>query len=67
MSLTAVTGKVTTKGQVTIPQEIRDRLGIHPGSTVEFGVEGEVVTVRKAAPVAERPSSPACAAPRRRG
>ena len=40
-------GKVTTKGQVTIPQEIRDRLGIHPGSTVEFGVEGDVVTMRK--------------------
>jgi len=49
MSLTTMAGKVTTKGQVTIPQEIRDRLGIHPGSTVEFGVEGEVVTVRKAA------------------
>jgi AbrB family looped-hinge helix DNA binding protein len=48
MSLTAVSGKVTTKGQVTIPQEIRDRLGIHPGSTVEFSVEGDVVTVRKA-------------------
>ncbi len=48
MSLTATFGKVTTKGQVTIPQEIRDRLGIHPGSTVEFGVDGDVVTVRKA-------------------
>lgn len=43
-----MSGKVTTKGQVTIPQEIRERLGIHPGSTVEFGVEGDVVTVRKA-------------------
>jgi AbrB family looped-hinge helix DNA binding protein len=40
-------GKVTTKGQVTIPQEIRDRLGIHPGATVEFGVDGDVVTIRK--------------------
>jgi AbrB family looped-hinge helix DNA binding protein len=40
-------GKVTTKGQVTIPQEIRDRLGIHPGSTVEFAVQGDVVTLRK--------------------
>lgn len=40
-------GKVTTKGQVTIPQEIRDRLGIHPGSTVEFDVEGDAVTIRK--------------------
>ena len=43
-----MSGKVTTKGQVTIPQEIRDRLGIHPGSTVEFDVDGDVVTIRKA-------------------
>ncbi|MDH4987623.1 AbrB/MazE/SpoVT family DNA-binding domain-containing protein [Aminobacter anthyllidis] len=28
--------RVTTKGQVTIPKEIRDRLGIEPGSEVEF-------------------------------
>jgi AbrB family looped-hinge helix DNA binding protein len=48
MSLTDLSGKVTTKGQVTIPQEIRDRLGIHPGSTVVFDVDGDVVTVRKA-------------------
>lgn len=28
--------RVTTKGQVTIPKEIRDRLGIQAGSEVEF-------------------------------
>jgi len=28
--------RVTEKGQVTIPKEIRDRLGIGPGSEVEF-------------------------------
>lgn len=27
---------VTSKGQVTIPKEIRDRLGIRPGTSVEF-------------------------------
>ena len=27
---------VTSKGQVTIPKEIRDRLGIGPGTSVEF-------------------------------
>ncbi|HEX7513132.1 MAG TPA: AbrB/MazE/SpoVT family DNA-binding domain-containing protein [Candidatus Methylomirabilis sp.] len=32
--------KVTTKGQVTIPLEIRERLSIHPGTDVEFAVEG---------------------------
>ena len=35
--------KVTTKGQVTIPLEIRERLSIHPGTDVEFAVEGNVV------------------------
>ncbi len=28
--------RVTTKGQVTIPKQIRDHLGIVPGSEVEF-------------------------------
>lgn len=28
--------RVTEKGQVTIPKEIRDHLGIQPGSEVDF-------------------------------
>jgi AbrB family looped-hinge helix DNA binding protein len=35
--------KVTTKGRVTIPVEIRERLSIHAGTEVEFSVEGNVV------------------------
>ena len=35
--------RVTTKGQVTIPQDIRERLGILPHSEVEFDVVGFVV------------------------
>ncbi len=30
--------RVTSKGQVTIPQDVRRRLGIAPGSEVEFEV-----------------------------
>ena len=30
---------VTVKGQVTIPKPIRDRLGLTPGSRVEFGMD----------------------------
>jgi AbrB family looped-hinge helix DNA binding protein len=37
--------RVTTKGQVTIPLEIRERLSIHPGTDVEFAVEGNVVKI----------------------
>jgi AbrB family looped-hinge helix DNA binding protein len=40
--------KVTTKGQVTIPLEIRERLSIHPGTDVEFAVEGNVVKLVRA-------------------
>jgi AbrB family looped-hinge helix DNA binding protein len=39
--------RVTTKGQVTIPQDIRERLGILPHSEVEFDVVGDSVRIRK--------------------
>ncbi len=39
--------KVTSKGQVTIPIEIRDRLRILPNSEVEFVDEGGRVVLRK--------------------
>ncbi len=32
--------RVTQKGQVTIPLAVRRALGIHPGSDVQFQVEG---------------------------
>jgi antitoxin PrlF len=31
--------RVTQKGQVTIPVEVRRALGIHPGSDVQFEIE----------------------------
>jgi AbrB family looped-hinge helix DNA binding protein len=42
---------VTSKGQVTIPKRVRERLGIVPGSKVEFEpqADGKVVLVRKGA------------------
>ena len=33
-----MTVTVTSKGQVTIPKSVRDRLGINPGSEVDFEV-----------------------------
>lgn len=37
--------KITSKGQVTIPQSVREQAGLHPHSEVEFEVRrnGEVV------------------------
>lgn len=40
--------KVTSKGQVTIPQELRERHGLLPGTEVEFLEEDGIVTLRKA-------------------
>ena len=41
--------RVTTKGQVTIPQEIRERLNITPATEVEFtvGEDGRVYIEKK--------------------
>jgi AbrB family looped-hinge helix DNA binding protein len=39
--------RVTEKGQVTIPKPIRDRLGIVPGSEVDFVIrDGKTVLVK---------------------
>lgn len=45
--------KITSKGQVTIPQEVREKAGLHPHSHVEFVVRanGEVVIQRVQSPV----------------
>ncbi len=40
--------KITTKGQVTIPVEIREKLGLLPNTEVEFEVVGKAVRMRKA-------------------
>ncbi len=32
---------VTDKGQVTVPKEIRDRLGIEPGVKLDFQIEAD--------------------------
>lgn len=39
---------VTQKGQVTIPRDVRNRLGLRPHDRVVFELEGEVVRLRRA-------------------
>jgi AbrB family looped-hinge helix DNA binding protein len=41
--------RITTKGQVTIPIEIREQLGMLPNTEVEFEIDRDTVRIRKAA------------------
>jgi transcriptional pleiotropic regulator of transition state genes len=43
--------RVTSKGQVTIPSEVRSALGIDEGSYLEVTEEGEEIRLRKVMPV----------------
>ena len=40
--------KVTAQGQISVPAEIRRKLGIGPGSILEWDEDGGKVVVRKA-------------------
>ena len=40
--------KVTAQGQISVPAEIRRKLGIGPGSVLEWEQEGDRVIVRRA-------------------
>ena len=39
--------RITSKGQVTIPQDIRERFGFLPETEVEFRIEGNTVRLVK--------------------
>lgn len=51
-----VRAKVTSKGQITIPKAVRDRLGLTPGDEVEFVEDDGAVRMRKE--VRESPFAP---------
>ena len=39
--------RITAKGQVTIPREVRERAGLMPGTDVEFEIEAGAVRLIK--------------------
>jgi len=41
-------GTISSKGQITIPLEVRKRLGLHQGDKLEFVVEASGTTLRPA-------------------
>jgi AbrB family looped-hinge helix DNA binding protein len=40
--------KVTAQGQISVPAEVRRKLGIGPGSVLEWDEDGENIIVRRA-------------------
>jgi AbrB family looped-hinge helix DNA binding protein len=46
--------RITSKGQVTIPMEIREKLGLLPDTEVEFELDRDSVRIRKAAGSGQR-------------
>ena len=47
-SMALAHSKLTAQGQISIPAKIQQRLGIGPGSVVEWDEEGDRIVVRKA-------------------
>lgn len=39
--------KLTAQGQISVPAEVRRRLGLGPGSVIEWEADGEQVVVRR--------------------
>lgn len=40
--------KLTSQGQISVPAEVRRRLGVGPGSVLEWEQHGETMVVRRA-------------------
>jgi len=41
------TSRITSQGQVSIPVEVRRRLGLVPGTTIQWESEGDTLMVRR--------------------
>jgi AbrB family looped-hinge helix DNA binding protein len=46
--MTIAQSKLTAQGQISVPAEVRKKLGLGPGSVIEWTEEGEKIVVRKA-------------------
>lgn len=58
IGITVMATTITSKGQVTIPKPVRERLNLKPGGAVEFELadDGRVVLVKAGRKTKQRPS-----------
>ena len=42
-----IISKITSKGQVTVPQKIREKLGIEPGDSISYEVHEDSAVIRR--------------------
>ena len=42
--------RISSKGQITVPKAIRERLGLYPGAEVEFDLADDAATLRRSPP-----------------
>ena len=40
--------KVTAQGQISVPADVRKKLGVGPGSILEWSEEGDQIVIRRA-------------------
>jgi antitoxin PrlF len=43
-----ITAKITSKGQITLPKKLRQKLGVEPGELVSFEEKEDRVFIKKA-------------------
>jgi antitoxin PrlF len=46
-TMTIAQSKLTAQGQISVPAAVRKKLGIGPGSTLEWQEEGDKIIVRR--------------------
>ncbi len=45
-----IASKISSKGQVTIPKEVRETLGVKPGDLVKYEIENGAVSITRVEP-----------------
>lgn len=46
--MTIAQSKLTAQGQISVPAEVRRKLGVGPGSILEWEAQGDQIVVRRA-------------------